>query len=346
MYKRLRQLKINVMVTIQSYTTAVILCILTMLCWGSWANTQKMLKTKWNFSLYYWDYSFGVLLTSIIFAITLGTLGSSGRSFFVDITQADKNNIFLALLSGTIFNLANLLLVAAIDIAGMSVAFPISIGLALIIGVVANYLAVPIGNPYIIFLGVLFICLAIIIDAIAFNRKQSFNSPQNIKKGIAISIFSGILMGFFYRFVAATLISDFDMPETGKLTPYTASFLFALGVFLSSFIWNSYLMYKPLVGEKVKFKYYFKKKNFLIHLTGFLGGFIWAVGFILNIIASHVAGYAISYGLGQGATLVAALWGVFIWKEFKGIKNINYLLIPMFLFYIMGLIFIIISRIY
>jgi glucose uptake protein len=151
-------------------------------------------------------------------------------------------------------------------------------------------------------------------------------------------------MGFFYRFVAASMIRDFSIPEPGRFTPYTASVIFAFGLLLSNFVWNTILMYKPLSGEKATYSDYFTKGNFRLHIIGILGGIIWGFGMTFNIIASGPAGFAISYGLGQGATLIAALWGVFIWKEFRGIQRVNALLALMFLCYLAGLTLIIVSR--
>ena len=128
-----------------SYSLAVILCIITMLCWGSWANTQKLASKSWPFPLFYWDYAIGVLLLSLVFAFTLGSWGESGRPFLDDISQADSSTLFSAFLGGVIFNLANLLVVAAIDLAGMAVAFPVGIGIALVLGVLVNYIATPVG---------------------------------------------------------------------------------------------------------------------------------------------------------------------------------------------------------
>jgi glucose uptake protein len=153
-------------------------------------------------------------------------------------------------------------------------------------------------------------------------------------------------MGFFYRFVAASMATDFVNPMEGKLTPYTASVVFAMGLLISNFVWNTIFMYKPLTGEKVTYKDYFVKGDTKLHLIGILGGAIWSLGMTLNIIAAEQAGFAISYGLGQGATLIAALWGVFIWKEFKGAKGVNGLLTAMFLFFVVGLTMIIVARLY
>lgn len=332
------------MVVIQSYFVAVLMCVITMLCWGSWANTQKMASKKWAFQLYYWDYSLGVLILSLFLAFTMGSIGVEGRSFLTDIGQADGKAIGSALLGGVIFNIANLLIVVAINIAGMAVAFPIGIGLALVIGVVVNYVATPIGNPVILFTGVILVALAILLDAIAYRKSSAGKKMSATTKGIIVSILGGGLMGFFYRFVAASMVSDFAAPEAGKLTPYTASVVFAVGLLLSNFVWNTFFMYKPVSGERASYSDYFKKGDTKLHLTGILGGMIWSLGMTFNIIASGQAGFAISYGLGQGATLIAALWGVFIWREFGKAEGLKGILITMFLFYLAGLALIILSR--
>ena len=331
------------MVIIQSYLIAVLMCVITMLCWGSWANTQKMASKKWAFQLFYWDYSLGVLILSLILAFTMGSSGEEGRGFLADLAQADGSAIGSALLGGAVFNIANLLIVVAINIAGMAVAFPIGIGLALVIGVVVNYVATPLGNPVILFIGVSLVVVAILIDAIVY-KKHSGGKVSGTTKGIVISILGGILMGFFYRFVAASMVSDFAVPEAGKLTPYTASVIFALGLLISNFVWNTFFMYKPVSGERATYKDYIKKGDTKLHLIGILGGMIWSLGMTFSIIASEQAGYAISYGLGQGATLIAALWGVFIWKEFGKAEGLKGMLVAMFLFFLVGLGMIIAAR--
>jgi len=333
------------MVVVHSYGVAVFLAFITMLCWGSWANTQKLAQKHWPFQLYYWDYAIGVLLLALVLAFTAGSTGTEGRSFLTDLTQADSRSLFMAFLGGVIFNLANILLVAAIAIAGMSVAFPIGIGLALVLGVVTNYAATPLGNPVILFSGVALVSVAIVLDALAY-RKVPGSTAVTSAKGILISLLAGFLMGFFYRFVASSMATDFVTPMAGKLTPYTASVVFAVGLLVSNFLWNTIFMYKPLTGEKVTYRDYFVKGDTKLHLIGILGGAIWSLGMTLNIIAAEQAGFAISYGLGQGATLIAALWGVFIWKEFKGAKGVKGLLTAMFLFFVVGLTLIIVARLY
>lgn len=320
----------------QSYSLAVILCIVTMLCWGSWGNTQKLAGKTWRFELFYWDYVMGILLFSLILGFTLGSFGQNGRGFLEDISQAETRNILNSFLGGVIFNASNILLVAAMAIAGMAVAFPVGVGIALALGVIINYIAVPKGDPLILFIGVGLIVAAIVIDALAY-RKHSASMQKVSKKGILLSVSAGVLMALFYRFVASSMASDFAAPESGKLTPYSAVFFFAVGVLVSNLLFNYIIMKKPFEGEPLSFSDY-AKGSLRVHLTGILGGIIWNIGMSMSIIAAGKAGFAISYGLGQGATLIAALWGVFIWKEFKGAtKQVNLLILFMFIAYLIGL---------
>lgn len=323
------------MYIVETYTTAVILTFITMLCWGSWANTQKLAK-GYRFELFYWDYVIGILLFSIILGFTLGSNGSSGQGFTENIKQADTSGILSAMLGGIIFNLSNILLVAAIAIAGMAIAFPVGIGLCMVLGVIINYIAAPQGDAFTLFLGVALVSVAIVFDALAY-RKLAASKQTTPVKGIVLSILAGFLMAWFFRFVAASIATNLETPEAGKLTPYSAFFFFVTGIVVSNFIFNTYLMKKPIDGPPVTFGQYFAA-GAKSHLSGIIGGMIWAVGTSLSLIAAGKAGYAISFGLGQGATLIGALWGVFIWKEFKNApKGTNQYLILMFLLFIAGL---------
>jgi glucose uptake protein len=331
------------MFILENYSTAIIFCIITMLCWGSWANTQKLSAGIWRFELFYWDYVFGILFLSLLFAFTLGSTGSGGRAFIADLQQADSSSLYSALFGGIIFNLANILLVAAIAIAGMSVAFPVGIGIALVLGVLVNYFDKPEGNALLLFGGVTLITLAILLNASAYRKLSSGRATST--KGLVLSVTAGLLMGFFYRFVARSMFNDFTIPEDGKISPYTAMVFFAVGILVSNFVFNTYIMKKPFTGTPVSFGQYFKG-SFKNHLAGFFGGMIWCVGMSFNIIASGKTSPAIAYGLGQGATVVAAIWGIFIWKEFKNAPKGTFLLInAMLVLYIAGLMLIILTKI-
>jgi glucose uptake protein len=333
------------MFIVNNYPVAIIFCFITMLCWGSWGNTQKLAGKTWRYELFYWDYVIGILLFSLISAFTLGSIGSEGRSFLPDLAQAEWKNIGSAFLGGIIFNAANILLSAAIAIAGLSVAFPVGIGLALVLGVIINYIGQQAGDPLLLFGGVAFVTVAIILNATAYN-KQAKQARKVSSKGIVLSLVAGLLMSFFYRFVAVSMdLDNFVGPATGKMTPYSAMFVFACGIFVSNFIFNTLVMKKPFEGTPVSYGEYFKG-CFKIHWVGILGGLIWGLGNAFNLIAAGKAGAAISYGLGQGATLVSALWGVFIWKEFKDAsKSTNTYLYLMFLLFLTGIGLIIVAGI-
>lgn len=334
------------MFIINSYLLAVVFCFITMMCWGSWGNTQKLAAKSWRYELFYWDYVIGMVLFALLICFTMGSIGTEGRPFIEDIAQVDLKNVGSIILGGIIFNASNILLSASTSIAGMAVAFPLGVGLSLVLGTIINYIGAPKGDPVILFLGVALIVVAIICNGIASGKVQQNNEEQKKdgKKGIILAVVAGILMAFFYRFVAAAMdLDNFAAPAAGKATPYTAIFIFSLGVLLSNFLFNTLVMKRPFVGEPVSYKEYFKG-NGKTHLVGMLGGAIWCLGTAFSYIASGKAGAAISYALGQGAPMIAAIWGVFIWKEFKGAKkNVYWLLGLMFLFFIAGLGCIIVS---
>jgi len=331
------------MFIIESYLLAVVFCILTMFAWGSWANTQKLASPAWRFELYYWDYVMGIVLFSLVFALTAGSLGDQGRAFVQDLSQADPSNLGSAFWGGILFNAANILLVAAITIAGMSVAFPVGIGLALVIGVIVNYLDTPLGSPTILFGGVGLIVLAMILNARAYQRLSA--SQQKVPtKGLFLAVAAGALMGLFYKYVANAISPEFINPIPGKLGPYAAVFVFSLGILCSNFLFNVILMKKPLEGRSLSMGDYLKG-SVRDHLMGILGGVIWCIGMSFSILASDQAGPAISYGLGQGATVVAALWGIFVWREFRmAPPGVTRLLYWMLFLYLAGLSLIIAAR--
>lgn len=334
------------MFIINNYLLAVVFCFITMMCWGSWGNTQKLASKNWRYELFYWDYVIGMVLFSLLVCFTMGSIGSEGRPFLEDIAQVSPKNIGSIILGGVIFNASNILLSASTSIAGLAVAFPLGVGISLVLGTIINYIGAPNGDPVFLFLGVALIVVAIICNGIASGKAQQTDAEQNKngKKGVALAAVAGTLMAFFYRFVAAAMdLSNFAAPAAGMATPYTAIFIFSLGVLLSNFVFNTLVMKKPFVGVPVSYKEYFKG-NFKTHLVGILGGSIWCLGTAFSYIASGKAGAAISYALGQGAPMIAAIWGVFIWKEFKGANKMVYSLISlMFFFFIAGLACIIIS---
>jgi glucose uptake protein len=295
----------------QTYIVSLAFMLLSMLCWGSWANTIKLCP-GYRFQLFYWDYVIGLFAGVLVWGLTLGSLGASGRPFAQDVLGTGIYSIGWALVGGIIFNAANLLLVAAIEIAGLAVAFPVGIGLALVVGAVSSYLLSPQGNPWMLFGGIALVVAAIICDATAYRLREQ-KSQAMTRRGLALSLISGLLMGSFYPFVSHAMSG----PDAAG--PYAISFYFVVGVALCALPFNYFLMRKPLDAQQpVSMERYFAAPS-RWHLCGVIGGAIWCTGAIANFVASraHVVGPAVSYSIGQGATMISACWGVFVWHEFS-----------------------------
>jgi glucose uptake protein len=331
------------MVLVQNYGLAVFLCTVAMICWGSWQNTQNLIGKSWRFEHYYWDFSIGILLFALLMAFTFGSIGNEGRSFLPDLHQAELKNLLSAAIGGVIWNIGTLLLVAAISIAGMSVAFPIGGGIGWTLGILINYIGKPEGNPLFLFGGTAFIVLAIIMSMQSY-RKLAQNQKKPTLKGILLSFFAGLCIAFFYRFVASALASDFSPADAGKISSYTAVVFFSLGALLCTVLVNPFFMARPVQGEPVRMSGWVMGSS-RTHLLGMLGGAIWCLGNSVSFMSVGAASPAISYGLSNSAPVVAALWGIFVWKEFKDApKGTNLLLSLMFFFYLIGLAFIVYSR--
>lgn len=337
------------MLMIHSYAVAVVLCVLTMICWGSWANTQKLAARTWRFELYYWDFVVGLVAASLIAALTLGSLGHTGRTFCADLGQANLSSIGWALLGGAVWNLGNLLLVAAIAVAGMAIGFPIGGGIAWVLGIGLNFVLViaeggtnP-GNSWVLFAGVAVIAVAIVLSMRAYGRLASAVKKPSLQ-GILLSVFAGLLIAFFYGLTVKSIDPRFVAGGSGNLMPLTASFFFTLGAFLTTFLFNPFFMRRPVEGAPVKFADYWKG-SWGTHLTGILGGVIWSIGISASFIAVGAAGPAVSYALSNAAPVVAILWGVLVWKEFaEAPRGTNRLLVTMFVCYLVGLVLITYSR--
>jgi glucose uptake protein len=319
----------------ESYQAALFLMLLSMLCWGSWANTLKLCP-KFRFQLYYWDYAIGLLVGAVVLGLTAGSSGDAGRPFIADVVQSPVHAALWAAGGGVIFNVANLLLVAAIDVAGLAVAFPVGIGLALIVGSVSSYLVAPAANPVLLFGGVALVAVAIVTDAAAY-RKREASAKATTTRGIVLSLIAGLLMGSFYPLVAHAMKGAGGVPAPG---PYAISFYFAIGVLISTIPANLLLMAKPLDGKPPVAGGDYWRGSLSWHIAGVLGGAIWCLGAVANFVASqaHLVGPAVSYSIGQGATMVSALWGVFVWHEFAGApRSARMMLVLMFIFFALGL---------
>lgn len=312
-----------------SVAIALLMTITSAICWGSWANTYKGVK-NYRFELFYWDYAAGIFLISLVLAFTMGSTSNDASSFVNNALSADRANFLCTLIGGAVFNLANLLLVAGIDMAGLAIAFPVSIGIALVVGVVSSYALQPKGNAALLAAGVACAVIAVILDGKAYASLQKAASVLS-RKSILICVVSGILMGLWAPFVTHA------MTQGRALGPYGVGVFFTLGALLSCFVWNVYFMKKPLVGEPVNFSEFFHGPA-SGHMLGLLGGVLWGTGTVFNLVAAHFTGVAISYAIGQSAPMVAALWGVFAWKEFQGAsRRATTFLALMFVFYILAI---------
>lgn len=325
------------------YATAVMLCVVTMLCWGSWGNTQKLVGKTWRFELFYWDYVLGLVIFALLAGFTMGSLGGGPWSFVENLKTSSASQWIWPFLGGIVFNASNILLSAAIAVAGMSVAFPVGVGLALVGGTVANWFVDGKGNPWLIWTGLAIIVASIVCNALAFKAKQNAtggaSDSSSVKKGLLLAVCAGLLMSWFSPLVNRVVDMGFanPAPAGGKMTPYAAFFVFTLGVLASNFVFNTIMMKKPVSGDPLKGSEWFKG-GMLVHLDGILGGCIWATGTLLSFVTAGTAGAAISYALGQGATLVSALWGILVWKEFAGApKKSSMMNFAMIVLFVIGL---------
>jgi glucose uptake protein len=308
---------------------ALFMMITSAICWGSWANTYKGVKS-YRFELFYWDYAIGIFLVSLILALTMGSTGNDASSFLNNVRSADPGNIVVTMFAGVIFNLANLLLVAAIDMAGLAIAFPVAIGIALVVGVILSYVQQSRGNAALLAAGVVCALIAVVLDGKAYGSLAIAGRAVS-KKSIIVCVISGVLMGLWAPFVTRA------MTHGNTLGPYSIAVFLTLGALLSCLIWNIYFMKRPLLGEPVSFAGYFSGPM-LGHALGLLGGFIWGTGMVFNLVAASFTGVAISYAIGQSAPMVAALWGVLAWKEFAGAPGKAKLYLAlMFVFYCLGI---------
>ena len=320
----------------ETFPIALLMMVTTMICWGSWANTYKLTK-GYRFELFYWDYAIGIFLISVVLALTLGSMGSTPEGFLVNVRQADPSNFAYALAGGVIFNVANLLLVAGIELVGLAVAFPVAIGIALVVGVVLSYAVQQTGDPLLLGLGVFLAIVAVIADGQAY-AKMSAQRRVVPGKGIMVCLVSGFLMGLFAPLVTRAL-------TVGQaLSPYSIAVFFTLGALLSCFIVNVYFMRRPIAGEPVTFADYAAARP-VDHGLGVLGGVVWGIGTVFNFVAASLVGVAISYAIGQAAPMVAAAWGVFVWNEFRGAPRSSKLYLGA-MFILFPLAIVVISRAY
>jgi glucose uptake protein len=312
-----------------TFAVALLMTIFSTVCWGSFANTFKGTK-NYRFELYYWDYGLGIFLIAVVLAFTMGSFAGGPTAFLANMHSADGINLFYAALGGFVFNIANVLLIAGIEIVGLSIAFPISIGIALVEGVVLAYALQPRGNAALLGAGVFMALVAVVLVGKAYGALRSASDAVS-RRGVMVCVISGLLMGVFAPFITRA------MTRGNTLTPYTSAVFLTLGAFLCCFVFNTILMRKPIVGTPVAAGDYFRAPAGY-HALGLLGGAIWGTGTVFNFVAASLVGVAISYAIGQASPMVACLWGVFAWKEFRGAnKRAKGYLAAMFAAYVLAL---------
>jgi glucose uptake protein len=292
-----------------TFVIALLMTILSTICWGSFANTLKGTK-NYRFELYNWDYTLGIFLMALILAFTMGSAYGGPAAFLANTHAADSSNLWYAGTGGFIFNIANVLLIAGIEITGLAVAFPLSIGIALAEGAVLAYILQPKGNPYLLGAGVLMGVLAVILVGKSYKALRA-GSEAVSRKGVIVCVISGLLMGTWAPFVTLA------MTRGHVLTPYSTTVFLTLGALICCCLFNPILMRKPIIGVSLSMGDYFRTPV-SYHFLGLLGGCIWGIGMVFNLVAGAKVGVSISYAIGQASPMVACLWGVFVWKEFSG----------------------------
>ena len=315
------------MILPQSYPSVLFLMVLSLLCLGSWASFYKF-AGKWRYEMFYLDFAIGLLLASVIFAFTLGNIGYDGFNFIDDLQHAGKRQWLYVLIAGLIFNLGNMLLMAAVSVCGLAVAFPMGMGIALLLGTGLGIAVRPAGNSLLLGLGCLLILTSIIVNAVVYRimgvaqhevlaragRARSTRRPTPLK-GIILALAAGVLIGSFTPLVEKARQGDLGMG------PYAIGFIFAFAMFFSSFVYDIFFMNLPVEGEPVEFGEYFKGRA-KQHLAGLASGFIWYAGMVLAWVCTSVpetirGGPMLRFMLAEGSPVLAALWGIVVFREFK-----------------------------
>jgi glucose uptake protein len=310
-----------------TFGVALAVMLAGMVCWGSWANPYKLTPTR-RFELFYWDFAVGSFLTALLGALTLGSLFGEPAAIG-SFHAAGGLSKFYALLAGIVLNCGNVLVTAALALVGMAVAFPIALGLSIVVSTILSYLIAPRGNPTFLFAGVILVLVAVVFGSLAHRARES-HAVKPSRKGILLSFGAGVLFCGFAPLVAKAFASP------NPVDPYGAAVLFTAGILLSTFPLMGYFMRHPVQGAPLPSSEYWRS-SMKEHLAGILSGFIWCAGTIFTFAAANYVGMALAGAIGQANSLVAAVWGVFVWREFRGASTrAKVLLFAMFSLYIAG----------
>jgi len=315
------------MILPQTYPVVLALMILSLVCLGSWAAMFK-LAGRWRFELFYLDFAVGLIAAAAIYGFTVGNLGFDGFNFLDDLQHAGKRQWLFAFLAGVIFNLANMLLIAAVSVAGMAVSFALGIGIAVLVGTGLAAASRPPSNTLMLTLGCILMLTCVVVAAASdrmleiarhevlarAGRATSTRRPSSIK-GILLAAVAGVLMGVY-----SPLLEKARGGEVG-MGPYALTAMFALGAFFTSPIFDIFFMNLPVQGEPLDFGM-IVNTSAKQHLLGLLSGVIWCTGALAAMVAASVpdeirAGPVLSYMLEHSWPVLAALWGILAFREFK-----------------------------
>lgn len=329
------------MILAQNHTQTLLLLVLSALCWGLWAAAYRRTK-KWRYELFYFDVAIGAGIVAVVAALTLGSLGFDGFSFEDDMLHAFKHQWLLAFGAGVIFNLANMLMMGAIAVAGLSVAAPLALGISSMLGLGIAVLLRHAGNPALAFPGSACVLLGIVMVGVAYGwlisarldkmlkegKAASTNLPgyatgrivsadaPSATKALLLSVVAAALMWIMYPLLARARLGD-----TG-LGPYSLTFLFVGGMFFSTLIFSLFFLNLPIEGEPLEVQEYFQG-GIGDHLLGLAAGGLLCIGLLAGLVGEAgppvaQVGSVMTYGLKQGAILAAAVWGVWVSKDFRG----------------------------
>lgn len=322
-----------------SIPLAFLMLFITMFCWSSWANALKKCG-NWRFEAFYWDFAWSIIFWTIVLSVILGGFSSSGWmpfQFINSLAHLSLSGVAWALFGGFVWGLGNILLVVAMTLAGMAVAFPLSLGLALVVGTFLAYITNPSAtqNPQFLFIGLIFVTLAVIANGLAYKFKEAKSTQnKNLKRGIVVSIICGLLISLFPF--------PFNYSFKEGLNGYEGALFMTVGGGLATLLLLPILMRRPLVPKQkpIGFSEYRNAKK-KWHIWGIFAGLIWSIGTVFNLVVASLPSFsvAIAYTLGQCAPMIAALWGIFVWKEFKGAPANSYRFLGlMFVLFILGII--------
>jgi glucose uptake protein len=305
----------------------LILLAFGMLCLGTWAVTFRM-TSKWRFELYYFDFAIGTVLAALIIGFTFGSMGWDGFALMDDLRIAGKMKEAQAMMGGAIFNFGNMLIMAALSVAGLTVAYLIGVALMLAGGMVIVYVYSPAGNGVMLWGSAAVVFAAAILMAVSYRmftmerlvalmREGKTKSTRKVVtlKGQLLAIGGGLVAGGFYP-----LLNAAKSGENG-LGPYGIGLFFAVGIAITTVIFNLFFMNLPVHGDPVDFAAYFNGKA-KFHWLGIGGGALFYIGLIATLVAARAEGTNIvaplvSRGILLGSVIVGLIWGLFGWGEFS-----------------------------